>query len=87
MVKRVADLLYAAAVYAMPNILWAQTSLAEQGDTKAANFVATVGKFIRSQGVQVHQTNVSPIHEITKPLSDAELNEKLDAYFEGTERA
>jgi hypothetical protein len=82
MVKRVGELLTAAAVYAMPNILYAQMGLANDGDTKAANFVATVGKFIRSGGLTVHNTQVSPVSEVEKPMSDEQLSTKLDAYFE-----
>lgn len=88
MVKRVGDYLLAAAVYAMPNILFGQMTLATDaamsaGDrTKAANFVATVGKFIRSGGLTVNNTQVSPVSEVQKPMSDEELEEKLDGYFE-----
>jgi len=72
MVKRTAELLYAAAVYAMPNILFAQMELAtNEADTKAANFVATVGKFIRSQGTTINNTQVSPMAEVHAP-PDAE---------------
>lgn len=83
MVKRVADLLYAAAVYAMPNVLHAQMILAVEGhDTKAANFVATVGKFIRSQGLTVNNTQVSPVTEVKSPMSDEDLFAKLDQWSE-----
>lgn len=78
MVERVGEMLHAAAVYAMPQILWGQITAASPhleadkngverwvaGDTKAANFVATVAKFMRTgSGTQVtmNQNNVTPV--------------------------
>lgn len=93
MIERVAQMTYAAAVYAMPNILWGQILAASpvlqvdadgvqrwiRGDTKAANFVATIAKFMRG-GTVVNQTqnNVSPLAEIEAPeMSDDDLRNRM----------
>ena len=101
MTKRIADYILLTATLAMPNILWGQILAAVPvnvvdeetgeiintlpGDTKAANYVGTIAKMIRSQGLTVHNTQVSPVTEITKPMDDATLTAKLDEYFERTD--
>lgn len=100
MVKRVTQYLNAAILYAMPTIAWGQAILAspeiEQledgsyrvipGDTKAANFCATIARMIRqpSAGASAtfHNNNVvpSPASEMgAARFSEEDLDDRIDA--------
>lgn len=68
MIKRVKERLQAAAVYAMPDVLWAQIDIAtdkEHRDCgKAARFVGEVsGAINRGGGVNINNTTVVPMSD------------------------
>jgi hypothetical protein len=91
MVERTRQYLLAAATYAMPSILYGQMILGSPyiektddggfivipGDTKAANFVATIAKMIRA-GVSIQNQNMNLSENAGPPtMSDDELRKTM----------
>jgi len=92
MVDRVTDKIYTAAVYAMPNILFGQIIAASPifkeigdgryevipGDTKAANYVGTIAKLLRSGNITLNQSqnSFSPLQDEHEP-TDEELRKQI----------
>jgi hypothetical protein len=78
--ERIAEYITTAARLAMPNILYAQMQVAATGDTKAGNFVATIGKFIRSGGtVSVNQTNIAA--EPEERMTDEDMDKRIARFM------
>lgn len=80
MSERICDLITLAARRAMPDILASQIVAAEDGDTKAANFVATVGKFIRT-GVSVNTSQNNIAAEPDDKWSDEEIDNRIGRFM------
>lgn len=94
MIERVRELTEVAAVLAMPNILYGQIIAGSPdivpldgggfrivpGDTKAANFVATVGKFLRlgANGQTVNQWNLNAGSPDPGAMSEEEFQARLE---------
>lgn len=97
MIERVAEMLHAVAVYSMSDILWGQIVAATPqivdgkvipADTKAANFVATIAKFMRQGGgstINMNQNNVMPT--TAEEPSDERLDDRIDELLDRRQRA
>jgi hypothetical protein len=73
-VDQVRTKLHSAAVYGMPDILFKQMKVAEEGDTKAARFVAEISQVIKQGGINVNNNVITPT--IYEQASDDQLMEQ-----------